>query len=769
MGQIIEPGSKMGDYCLLDVLGEGNSGITYRAKALDGTIVALKILALRGTENWKLVELFEREAKILRSLKHPAIPAYLADFTVDTADDRYFCIAQTLAPGQTIADWITQGWRPTELEVRDLAQQLLQILRYLQSHNPPVIHRDLKPQNIVRRSDGQIALVDFGAVGQTYHNTLMRGSTVVGTFGYMAPEQFRSQAYPATDLYGLGATLLFVLTRRSPADLPMAHGRWQLPNQLAVSEDFQLWLAQLIEPDLRLRWPSAAAAIAEFPSGRLSRWIKPPTAQGRVALATIAVIGLLGGVGGVWKSHYALLTLFGQSQRLHQAMATGQIKLGDYLSRGGSWVIQAPDRAALLPVVIAQEEYAIAEQWLQSQPSAVIRDPILLHKVLQSSQTPVRGLQLLHKYAPETRWDARDADGTHPLVLARDEPAALFLLDRGVNPDVRDATGKPFLQIAAERSWAKVVDRSFKQMGKLPAPATGQPGILSALALQGNQPSLQQLVELGQRCTIAELKRISFFHLSLKKLQTHETNWFIKALPHPNVTDQHGQPILNHAASAQATQAVQQLIAANVNLRLRDRQNEIALEEWNSHATNQRDPAIAKLLIAAEPDVNAVIDDRSLLRWVVAEDDVAFLRQFLASGRVRGLSEALWSARSPAMLTSLLQAGAKVNAVNAKGQTLLHAIAESYDPTPKRQQIAEALIAGGIAINTRDMDNQTPLDELNATLADIQKDETTNQRKFGYIPPHMIKQRKNVEALRSLLLRHGAKRTQDGLAKQLEN
>jgi serine/threonine protein kinase/ankyrin repeat protein len=769
MGQIIEPGAKMGDYCLLDVLGEGNSGITYRAKALDGTIVALKILALRGIENWKLVELFEREAQILRSLEHPAIPAYLADFTVDTADDRYFCIAQTLAPGQSIADWITQGWRPTEAEVRDLAQQLLQILRYLQSHNPPVIHRDIKPQNIVRRSDGQIALVDFGAVGQTYHNTLMRGSTVVGTFGYMAPEQFRSQAYPATDLYGLGATLLFVLTRRSPADLPMAHGRWQLPNQLAISEDLQLWLAQLIEPDLRLRWPSAAAALAEFPSGKLSRWIKPPTAQGRVALAAIAMIGLLAGVGGVWKSHYALLTLFGQSQRLHQALATGQIKLADYLSRGGNWVLQPSDRAELLSVAIVQEEYATAEQWLQAQPTAVIRDPMLLTKVLQSSQTPLRGLQLLHKYVPQTRWDVRDAQGTHPLVLARDESVALFLLDRGVNPDVRDATGKPFLQIAAERSWAKVVDRSFKQLGKLPAPAKGQPGILSALALQGNQPSLQQLVELGQRCTIAELKQISFFQLSLKKLQTNETNWFIKALPHPNVTDQHGQPILHHAASAQATQAVQQLITAKVNLRSRDRQDETALEEWRSHATNQRDPAIAKLLIAAEPDVNAVIDDRPLLRWVVAEDDVAFLQTFLSRGGVQGLSEALWSARSPAMLTRLLQAGAKVDAVNAQGQTRLHTIAQFDDPTPEMQQIAAALITAGSDVNARDMDNQTPLDHLNASLNDIQKKETVNYRKFGYIPPHMIERRQNVEALRSRLLQHGAKRAKDSLSKQLEN
>ncbi|MEO0868905.1 MAG: protein kinase, partial [Cyanobacteria bacterium J06642_11] len=91
-------------------------------------------------------------------------------------------------------------------------------LDYLHGLNPPIIHRDVKPQNIIWSQNGRIFLVDFGAVQTVYQNTIAFSSTVVGTFGYMAPEQFRGQAYPTTDLYGLGTTLLALLTHQNPGE-----------------------------------------------------------------------------------------------------------------------------------------------------------------------------------------------------------------------------------------------------------------------------------------------------------------------------------------------------------------------------------------------------------------------------------------------------------------------------------------------------------------------------------------------------------------------
>ena len=181
-------------YQILGILGEGGSGTTYRAQ-IAGTdrSVALKQLSLTQMDDWKAVELFEREAQILSELHHPSIPSYIDYFTIDTPTDRNFYIVQELDPGKTLSDWSESGWRYTQAEVQDIASQILEILSYLHGFTPPVIHRDLKPSNILRTEAGQISLVDFGAVRQAYHDTFMRGSTVVGTFGYMAPEQFRSQ------------------------------------------------------------------------------------------------------------------------------------------------------------------------------------------------------------------------------------------------------------------------------------------------------------------------------------------------------------------------------------------------------------------------------------------------------------------------------------------------------------------------------------------------------------------------------------------------
>lgn len=250
-------------YQILNNIGQGGAGITYEAQDLQsGERVALKALSLRRMTDWKMMELFEREARVLSQLNHPAIPRYLDYFQVDKEQNRCFYIAQQLAPGKSLAVLVENGWHPNESEVRDLAAQVLSILVYLHSLIPPVIHRDIKPQNIIRREDGQAFLVDFGAVQDTYHNTVSGGSTVVGTYGYMAPEQFRGQAVLSTDLYGLGTTLLFLLTRKSPSDLPQRKLKIDFRSHVRVSKDFADWLEKMIEPVSEDRFPSAKVALA---------------------------------------------------------------------------------------------------------------------------------------------------------------------------------------------------------------------------------------------------------------------------------------------------------------------------------------------------------------------------------------------------------------------------------------------------------------------------------------------------------------------------
>ncbi|QUY43691.1 serine/threonine-protein kinase [Acaryochloris marina] len=249
-------------YRVQSVLGQGSTGITFAVEDVDThQQYALKALSLKGIQDWKQLELFEREAQVLSRLDHPAIPHYIDYFQTDTAEDRWFYIVQELAPGKSLTDLMKDGWQASQAEVRQLALQILDILKYLHELTPPIIHRDIKPQNIIRNDEGQVFLVDFGAVQNVYHNTMM-GSTVVGTYGYMAPEHFQGKAVPATDLYSLGATLLSLLTHCSPADLPRKRLKIDFRSVVRLDPGFADWLDHMLEPAVEDRFGSAQVAIA---------------------------------------------------------------------------------------------------------------------------------------------------------------------------------------------------------------------------------------------------------------------------------------------------------------------------------------------------------------------------------------------------------------------------------------------------------------------------------------------------------------------------
>ncbi len=287
-------GEIIGDrYCIIATLGQGGMGVTYKAEDLKTAVpVALKAISLRQAQAFKSIELFEREARVLAHLDHPKIPHYIDHFQIDLPTNRDFYLVQQLAPGQPLADWIEQGWQPTAAEVRAIAKQVLDILVYLQTLTPPVIHRDIKPQNIIRRDDGQIMLVDFGAVQDVYQNTVLGGSTVVGTYGYMAPEQFRGYAVLASDLYGLGATLLFLLTRQAPSDLPQRGLKIDVKQAIAglgCSETLIAWLERMVEPIPEDRFHSAMDALTVLQGGLESH---VPSLRQRPLRTPIALVRL---------------------------------------------------------------------------------------------------------------------------------------------------------------------------------------------------------------------------------------------------------------------------------------------------------------------------------------------------------------------------------------------------------------------------------------------------------------------------------------------
>lgn len=204
-----------GRYVIWRKLGSGAQAETLEAvDRRDGRAVAVKRFLVSHARSWKDVELAEREARVLSSLSHPALPAYVDHFE----EHGTLYLVMERVEGESLASLIKSGKRLSINELGNLLNTLAVVLEYLHTRVPPVIHRDIKPGNVIRRPDGKFCLVDFGSVRDGLRPE--GGSTVAGTFGYMAPEQFQGRALPATDVYGVGALLLSLITGKPPEALP---------------------------------------------------------------------------------------------------------------------------------------------------------------------------------------------------------------------------------------------------------------------------------------------------------------------------------------------------------------------------------------------------------------------------------------------------------------------------------------------------------------------------------------------------------------------
>ncbi|WP_197673294.1 serine/threonine protein kinase [Leptolyngbya sp. O-77] len=131
--------------------------------------VVIKLLIFSYDFSWDDFNLFEREAGILKTLNHPAIPQYLDSFDLDLPTLKGFAFVQTYTPAKSLEEHLRAHRTFSELEIKQIARDILEVLIYLHEQSPPVIHRDLKPSNILltdrsAHSAGQVYVVDFGSV-----------------------------------------------------------------------------------------------------------------------------------------------------------------------------------------------------------------------------------------------------------------------------------------------------------------------------------------------------------------------------------------------------------------------------------------------------------------------------------------------------------------------------------------------------------------------------------------------------------------------------
>ena len=281
-------------------IGRGGMGVVDLGRDLDGREVALKRLSLHGTpeELEQARQRIRREAEVLRQLDHPALVRLLD--VVDDGDDLVLVMAYL--PGGNLSQRVAERGPMRPHEVRALADRLLDGLTA--AHRQGIVHRDIKPANVLFDADGNAALADFGAAIHRDATLGLTGSEiVVGTPGFMAPEQARGEtATAASDIFSLGATVNFAATGTGPfgtADprvlmMRAASGRVEKVPK-TVPADLRRRLEWMLDRDPERR-PTAAEArggpAGTHPRTAARTVVRPGRRRGVAAAIAVSVLAV---------------------------------------------------------------------------------------------------------------------------------------------------------------------------------------------------------------------------------------------------------------------------------------------------------------------------------------------------------------------------------------------------------------------------------------------------------------------------------------------
>ncbi|MBW4649809.1 MAG: serine/threonine protein kinase [Kastovskya adunca ATA6-11-RM4] len=256
-------------YRAIKPIGQGGFGKTFLAVDEDKPsqprcVIKQFFPQAQGTNTvQKAAELFTQEAVRLDELgKHPQIPELLAYFSLN--NQQY--LVQEFIDGRDLAQELANIGVFNETQIRQVLNNLLPVLQFVHEHQ--VIHRDIKPENIIQRNrDKQLVLVDFGASKVATSATLGRTGTVIGSAGYVAPEQGIGKAVFASDLYSLGVTCIHLLTQLHPFELfDVNEGVWVWRKFLKNPVNNQLGriLDKLLEGATNRRYQTAADVFKDL-------------------------------------------------------------------------------------------------------------------------------------------------------------------------------------------------------------------------------------------------------------------------------------------------------------------------------------------------------------------------------------------------------------------------------------------------------------------------------------------------------------------------
>jgi serine/threonine-protein kinase len=242
-----------GRYQVLGQLGVGGQGTAYLAhdREVQHDVVLKEFILPVYVDTNVLRQSLERmqnEAAMLRKLNNPRI-VRLKNFFVE--DHRGYLVLERI-DGDSLEQVVARDGPMSEDAVRRLAAQMCEILSYLHSLQPPVIHRDFTPDNLILSKDGTLKLVDFNVAQQTESTAT---GTVVGKHAYLPPEQFRGRPTTQSDIYAMGATVYFLLTGQAPEPIKVSHPKM---SREEVSEEIDAVVARATAFDTAKRYQSIA-------------------------------------------------------------------------------------------------------------------------------------------------------------------------------------------------------------------------------------------------------------------------------------------------------------------------------------------------------------------------------------------------------------------------------------------------------------------------------------------------------------------------------
>ena len=336
---MIQPGTLLNGYEIESTISQGGMAMVYRARRVrDGQIVALKVLREQYAADAEFVERFQREARAVASLTH----ANMVQVYESGEAAGWHFIAMEFVEGQDLKRYIREHGPLRVAEGVRIAVAVCEVLDY--AHRRGIIHRDVKPQNILLRRDGTVKVTDFGIARALSSVTITQTGTVLGSVQYLSPEQARGQPVGrAADIYALGVVLFEMLTGQlpfegdSPIAIAMAHVHDVPPAPRRLNPEIPPALEAVIlrgmakQPQHRY---ASAADLATDLLGQTSFWSEGPTRRedeatrvvrrgavvlGRPALArsralvpalALTVLVLVGGgAWGAWRSVSAYFTV----------------------------------------------------------------------------------------------------------------------------------------------------------------------------------------------------------------------------------------------------------------------------------------------------------------------------------------------------------------------------------------------------------------------------------------------------------------------------